>query len=90
MAKGIAIKIDEELFRDIHVRAAELSMSTQQYISELIEQDLHPERFPQLSEAQLERIRDLVQELESTIEDITDVLKEAHVQVEDGMELTMR
>ncbi len=64
-------------------------MSTQQYISELIEQDLHPERFPRLSEAQLERIRDSVQELESTIEDITDVLKEAHVQVEGGMELTM-
>ena len=29
MAKGIAIKIDEGLLRDIHVHAAEKGMSTQ-------------------------------------------------------------
>jgi len=89
MAKGVAIKIDEALLRDIHVRAAERSMSTQQYVTELIERDLHPERFPQLSEDQRERIWDSMQEIEKAIEDITDVLQEDHVQTEGGMEFTM-
>lgn len=52
MAKGIAIKIDEGLLRDIHVHAAEKGMSTQQYVTELIERDLFPERFPELTEDQ--------------------------------------
>lgn len=89
MAKGDAIKIDEALLRDIHVRAAERSMSTQQYITELIERDLHPERFPQLSEDQRERIWDSMQEIERAIGDITDVLQEDHVQVESGPKMTM-
>ena len=46
MAKGISIRVDEELLRDIHVRAAEKGLSTQQYVTKLIERDLFPERFP--------------------------------------------
>jgi len=89
MAKGVAIKIDETLFRDIHVRAAERSMSTQQYITELIKRDLHLEQFPPLSEDQWERLWDSMQEIERAIEDISDVLQEDHVQAKGGMELTM-
>ena len=89
MAKGIAIKVDENLLRDVHIRAAELSMSTQQYITGLIERNLSPERFPQLSEDQREKIWNSVQEIEKAIEDITDVLQEVYEQIEDGMEVTM-
>ena len=89
MAKSIAFKIDEELLRNIHVRAAELSMSTQQYITELIERNLYPERFPQLSTGQLEKIWNSTQEIEKAIDDITDVLQEDYVQAEGGMEMTM-
>ncbi len=74
MAKGVAIKIDETLLRDIHVRATERSMSTHQYITELIERNLHPERFPQLSEDQREKMWDSMQGIKRTIEDITEVM----------------
>lgn len=89
MAKEVTIKIDETLLQDVHVRAAELSMSTQQYITELIEQNLYPERFPQLNEDQREKIWNSMQEIEKAIGDITDVLQEDHVQVKGGMDLTM-
>lgn len=89
MAKEVTIKIDETLLQDVHVRAAELSMSTQQYITELIERNLYPERFPQLNEDQREKIWNSMQEIEKAIGDITDVLQEDHVQVKGGMDLTM-
>ena len=40
MAKAIAIKIDESLFREIHVKAAQKGFSTQQYVTELIKKNL--------------------------------------------------
>lgn len=33
MANSIAIKVDEELLRDIHIRAAEKGLSIQQYVT---------------------------------------------------------
>ena len=99
MAKSIAIKIDSDLLRDIHIRAAECSISTQQYITGLMERDLYPERFPQLNEEQRGKIRDSMQEIEKAVEAITDVLQaveaitdvlqEEHVPVEGGPEMTM-
>lgn len=53
MAKTICYKIDGELFRDIHVRAAQKGISTQQYMNTLIERDLFPERFPQPTKEQV-------------------------------------
>ena len=53
MAKTICFKIDGELFRDIHVRAAQKGVSTQQYMNTLIERDLFPERFPQPTKEQV-------------------------------------
>ena len=57
MAKGISIRIDEELLRDIHVRAAQRGVSTQQYMNTLIERDLFPERFPQLTGEQVSHLK---------------------------------
>ncbi|MDE6954777.1 MAG: hypothetical protein K2P18_03310 [Oscillospiraceae bacterium] len=45
MAKSIAIKIDGELFRDLHIQAAKRKLTIEQYVTGLIEQDLFPERF---------------------------------------------
>lgn len=49
MAKGVSIKVSEELLRDIHAHAARKGVSTQQYMNTLIERELFPERFPQLT-----------------------------------------
>ncbi len=57
MAKGIFIKIDKELLRDIHVRAAQRGVSSQQYLNTLIERDLFPERFPQLTGEQVSHLK---------------------------------
>ena len=57
MANSIAIKVDEELLRDIHIRAAEKGLSIQQYVTGLIERDLFPERFPQITESQMEQLK---------------------------------
>ena len=61
MAKSIAIKIDEALFRDIHVQAAKRRLSIEQYVTGLIKQDLFPERFTEhgvvLPPEQKEQIR---------------------------------
>lgn len=57
MAKEISIKIDEELLRDIHVRAAQRGVTTQQYMNTLIQRDLFPERFPQLTGEQISHLK---------------------------------
>ena len=74
MAQGIAFKIDAKLLQDIHVRAAEKGLSTQQYVTELIERDLFPERFPQLTENQIERLKTAMETVDRALEDVTDIL----------------
>ncbi len=74
MAKGVAIKIDEELLRDIHIRTAEQGISTQQYITELVEKDLFPERFPQLTDDQKSRIKEAVDVINQALDNVADIL----------------
>lgn len=63
MAKGIAIKVDEELQRSVHIRVARLGTTLQDYACMLMEKDLHPKRFPKLTQEQEIQIKELTQEL---------------------------
>ena len=91
MAKAIAIKTDDSVLRDIHIRAAKKGISIQDYITGLIERDLFPERFSdpltQLSEEQLERLREKFDVIQDTLAEIKDILNEAPAQTQelDGM-----
>ncbi len=84
MAKGIAIKVDEALFRDIHVRSAERGLSIQQYVNSLIEKDLFPERRPRLSDRQLEVIREAAHKAGMDIQAALDVLESPQAQENDS------
>ncbi len=83
MAKGIAIKVDEALLRNIHVRAAERGLSIQQYINNLIEKDLFPERHPRLNDRQLEIIREAAHKAGMDIQAALDVLESPQHQEND-------
>lgn len=85
MAKAIAIKIDEDLLRDIHVRAAERSVSIQQYVTELIEKDLFPERFPQMTADQKVRLKAAMEAVDQALEDVADILWGSSEQTSSGM-----
>lgn len=74
MAKGISIRVDEELLRDIHVRVVEKGLSTQQYVSKLIERDLFPERFPQLTDDQLKRLKSAIELVNQALGDVPEIL----------------
>ncbi len=76
MAKGIAIKINDDLLRDIHVRAAERGLSTQQYITGLIERNLFPERFPQLTEEQMERLNTALEMIDQALGGVSGILQD--------------
>ncbi len=74
MANSIAIKVDEELLRDIHIRAAEKGLSIQQYVTGLIERDLFPERFPQITESQMEQLKAAMELVDQALGDVTEIL----------------
>ena len=90
MAKGVSIKVDKELLRDIHVRAAEKGLSIQQYVTGLIERDLFPERFPQLTDDQLtddqlNQLRSAMELVDQALGDVADILWGSSEQTAGGM-----
>ena len=89
MAKKLTVKVSGKLLKDIQARSAEFSMSVQEYVTELLERNVYPERFPQISEDQREKIWEAMEVIEEALEDMTDVLQEDYEQVEDGMGPTM-
>ena len=89
MAKKLTVKVSGKLLKDIQARSAEFSMSVQEYVTELLERNLYPERFPQISEDQRENIWEAMEVIEEALEDMTDVLQEDYEQVENGMGPTM-
>ena len=89
MAKKLTVKVSGKLQKDIQARSAEFSMSVQEYVTELLERNLYPERFPQISEDQREKIWEAMEVIEEALEDMTDVLQEDYEQVEYGMGPTM-
>ena len=88
MAKAIAIKIDEELFRDILVQAAKRRLSIEQYVTGLIKRDLFPERFIEhgtvLSPEQKEQIKAAAQVTNAGARQIAETLAEVQGQLEQG------
>lgn len=84
MAKAIAIKIDEELFRDIHIQAAKRRLSIEQYVTGLIRRDMFPERFADpntaLTPAQQAKIKDAAYAVNAGACQITETLAEAQGQ----------
>ena len=68
MANGISIKIDDKLLLDIHVRAARKGVSVQQYMNGLIERDLFPERFPQLTGEHIQQIKMALELVDQALE----------------------
>lgn len=78
MANAIAIKTDEDLFRELHVRAAKKGLSTQEYVTGLIKSDLFPkqtvEQIPELSKDQAEQLKAAVHAMEANLCQIMDVL----------------
>ena len=88
MAKAIAIKIDEELFRDIHIQAAKRRLSIEQYVTGLIKQDLFPERFVEhgavMTLEQKEQIKAAAQAASDRASQITDIMNEAQCQMDQG------
>ena len=89
MAKKLTVKVSGKLLNDIQARSAEFSMSVQEFVTELVERNLYPERFPQISEDQRVKIWEAMEVIEEALEDMTDVLQEDYEQVEDGMGPTM-
>ncbi len=88
MAKGVSIKVDEALLRDIHVRAAEKGVSTQQYVIELIERDLFPERFLQLTDDQLIQLRSAMELVDQALGDVAEILWGGSKQTAGGMTIS--
>lgn len=88
MAKSIAIKIDEDLFRDIHVQAAKRRLSIEQYVTGLIKRDLFPERFTEhgvvLTPEQKEQIRAAAQVANAGARQIAEALAKVQGQLEQG------
>ncbi len=89
MTKGVAVKIDEALFRDIQVRAAERGLSIQQYVNSLIEKDLFPERRPRLNDRQLAVIREAAHKAGMDIQAALDVLETPHSQENDTLSMKL-
>ena len=90
MVKGVSIRVDEELLRDIHVRTAEKGLSIQQYVTGLIERDLFPERFPQLTDDQLtddqlNQLRSAMELVDQALGDVADILWGSSEQTAGGM-----
>ena len=88
MAKGVSIRVDEELLWDIHVRVAEKGLSTQQYVTELIERDLFLERFPQLTDDQMCRLKDAMEAVNQALGDVAEILWGSSEQTAGGMTMS--
>ena len=88
MAKSIAIKIDGELFRDLHIQAAKRKLTIEQYVTRLIKRDLFPERFVEhgtvLTSEQKDQIKAAAQVVNAGARQIAEALAETQGQLEQG------
>lgn len=78
MARAIAIKVDEDLLREVHIRAAKKGLSIQEYIDGLIRKDLFPvqvqKRSTELNDDRLERIKSTIHAAEAGLHQIEEIL----------------
>ena len=73
--RTVCIKVDEALYRSIHIRIAQQGVTLQDYCNRLIEKDLFPERFPVLTEDQIEQLAQVGKE---TAERVQRILQPTH------------
>lgn len=76
--RSIAIRIEDDLFREIHIRAAEKELSIQDYVRGLMERDLHPA--PKLNDEQMERLKIAMTTVDEKMRDVAEILEEARNQ----------
>ena len=63
-------------------------MSTQQYVIELIERDLFPERFLQLTDDQLIQLRSAMELVDQALGDVAEILWGGSEQTAGGMTIS--
>ena len=73
--KTICIRADEELFKELHIRAAQSKKSLQDYVTDLIRKDLHPHKQTPLLPEQKAALHDLSKEALSVMEKMEDILR---------------
>ena len=64
-------------------------MSTQQYVTELIERDLFPERFPELTEDQTARLKDAAEAMNRAAGEVADALRGGSEQTSEDMVMSL-
>ena len=73
--KTICIRADEELFKELHIRAAKSQKSLQDYVTDLIRKDLCPYQQISLQPEQKAALHDLSKEALSVMEKMEDILR---------------
>lgn len=64
-------------------------LNTQQRLNKVIAMDLFPERFPELTEDQIVRLRDTLDVIEQALDDVADILQSGQEQTAGGMGMVM-
>lgn len=64
-------------------------LNTQQCLNKVIAMDLFPERFPELTEDQIVRLRDTLDVIEQALDDVADILQSGQEQTAGGMGMVM-
>ena len=72
--RTLCFSVDEDLLRDIHIRAAQQGASMQEYITELMRRDLHPHA--KLTPEQRSELHALAEQTQEIMEQINTILNE--------------
>lgn len=64
-------------------------LNTQQCLNRVITMDLFSERFPELTEDQIARLRDTLEVIEQALDDVADILQSEQEQTAGGMGMVM-
>ena len=92
--KSIVFKIDEQLFKDIHIRAAERGKRVQDYMCDLIKADLtqnaDPDRDMETLLKQIEDVRDILRLADSFLENAATQLHEKRAEQADETSIGMQ
>lgn len=73
--KTICIRADEELLKELHIRAAQSQKSLQDYVTDLIRKDLCPHQRTSLTPEQKAALHDLSNEALNVVEKMEDILR---------------
>lgn len=58
-------------------------------LNKLVQMELFPEQFPQLTEEHLDRVRNAVNAIEQTLDDVEDILQSGQEQVAGDMVMSL-